>query len=43
MAFLCGISLLPVKKALFFSILQKQSSRGVLWPATLLKKRLRCR
>ena len=43
MAFLCGISLLPVKKALFFSILQKQSSRGVLWPATLLKKRLRSR
>ena len=40
MAFLCGISLLPEKKALFFSILQKQSSRGVLWPATLLKKRL---
>ena len=40
MAFLCGISLLPEKKALFFSILQKQSSRGVLRPATLLKKRL---
>ena len=40
MAFLCGISLLPEKKALFFSILQKQSSRRVLWPATLLKKRL---
>ena len=40
MAFLCAISLLPEKKALFFSILQKQSSRGVLWPATLLKKRL---
>ena len=30
MAFLCAISLLPKKKALFFSILQKQSSRGVL-------------
>ena len=30
MAFLCAISLLPEKKALFFSILQKQSSRGVL-------------
>ena len=29
MAFLCAISLLPEKKALFFSILQKQSSRGV--------------
>ena len=40
MAFLCGISLLPEKKALFFSILQEQSSRGVLWPATLFKKRL---
>ena len=40
MAFLCGISLLPEKKALFFSILQKRLSRGVLWPATLLKKRL---
>ena len=38
MAFLCDISLLPEKKALFFSILQKQSSRGVLWPAALLKK-----
>ena len=38
MAFLCGISLLPEKKALFLSILQKQSSRAVLWPATLLKK-----
>ena len=40
MAFLCGISLFPEKKALFFSILQKQSSRGALCPATLLKKRL---
>ena len=39
-AFLYGISLLPENKALFFSILQKQSSRGVLWPATLLKRRL---
>ena len=40
LAFLCGISLLSENKALFFSIIQKQSSRGVLWPATLLKKRL---
>ena len=40
MAFLCGISFLPEKKALFFSILQEQSSRSVLWPATLFKKRL---
>ena len=40
MAFLCGISMLPEKKALFFLILQNQSPRGVLWPATLLKKRL---
>ena len=31
MAFLCAISLLPEKKALFFSILQKQLSRGVLY------------
>ena len=29
MVFLCTISLLPEKKVLFFSILQKQSSRGV--------------
>ena len=40
MAFLCGISLLPEKRKLFFFILQKWSLRGVLWPATLLKKRL---
>ena len=40
MAFLCGISLLPEKKVLFFSILQKQSFRGFLWPVTLFKKRL---
>ena len=40
MAFLCDISLLPEKKKLFFFILQKRSLRGVLWPATLLKKRL---
>ena len=31
MAFLRGISLFPEKKALFFSILQKQTSRGVLY------------
>ena len=43
MAFLCGIFLLPEKKALFFSVLQKQSSRTVLWPATFFKKRLWCR
>ena len=43
MAFLCGIFLLTEKKALFFSILQEQSSRGVLWPATLFKKRLWCK
>ena len=30
MAFLCGIFLLPEKKALFFSVLQKESSGGVL-------------
>ena len=30
MALLCVISLLPETKALFFSILQRQSSRGVL-------------